>query len=129
MRMTLTIFAGGSWPTTLSRITFMEERRAQNVELRVRSYALCSLLYALCYKENLVMEYKFKVGKSLRLGESPDTDEVLHALVSSSMDHVEIGYVPYCDDPEWAESVRKKLEHMLISYLGYQNNTNRNPQH
>jgi len=56
------------------------------------------------------MEYKFKVGKSLRLGESPDTDEVLHALVSSSMDHVEIGYVSYCDDPEWAGAVRKKLD-------------------
>ena len=56
------------------------------------------------------MEYHFKVGKSLRLGESPDIDENLRALISSSMAHVEIGYVSYCDDPAWATSVREKLD-------------------
>jgi sugar phosphate isomerase/epimerase len=55
-------------------------------------------------------EYGFKVGISLPLGESPDTDEALHALIASSMDHVEIGYAPYCDDPAWTELVRKMID-------------------
>lgn len=57
-----------------------------------------------------MLEYRFKVGVSLRLGESPDTDEGLRGLISSSMDHVEISYAPYCDDPAWTTSVRKKLD-------------------
>lgn len=43
------------------------------------------------------------------MGEVPDTDENILALAESSMDHVEIAYVPYCDDPVWTKSVRKKL--------------------
>ena len=56
------------------------------------------------------MEYKFKVGVSLRLGELPDEDENLRALAGSSMAHAEIGYASYCDDPAWAASVREKLD-------------------
>ncbi len=55
-------------------------------------------------------EYQFKVGVSLSLGESPDEDENLRALIFSSMDYVEIGYRSYCDDPTWTRSVREKLE-------------------
>ncbi len=54
-------------------------------------------------------EYLFKVGVSLRLGETPDTDENLQALIASRMKHVEIAYAPYCDNPVWTESVFKKL--------------------
>jgi len=54
-------------------------------------------------------EYLFKVGVSLRLGETPNTDENLQALIASRMEHVEIGYAPYCDNPVWTESVCKKL--------------------
>lgn len=57
-----------------------------------------------------MIEYKFKVGKSLQLGETPEADESLQALVSSSMAHVEIMYASYCDDPDWTASVRKKLD-------------------
>jgi len=57
-----------------------------------------------------IMEYQFKVGVSLRLGESPDEDENLRALIGSSMAHVEIGYAAYCDDKAWTASVRKKLD-------------------
>ncbi len=56
------------------------------------------------------MEYQFKVGISLGLGESPNDDEILQALASSSMGHVEIGYRAHCDDPAWTTSVRKKLD-------------------
>ena len=56
------------------------------------------------------MEHKFKVGVSLRLGESPDEDENLQALAGSSMAHAELGYASYCDDPAWAASVREKLD-------------------
>lgn len=52
---------------------------------------------------------KFKVGVSLRLGEVPGTDENILALAESTMDHVEIAYVPYCDNPAWTELVRKRL--------------------
>jgi sugar phosphate isomerase/epimerase len=54
-------------------------------------------------------EYQFKVGVSLSLGESPDEDENLRALISSRMHYVEIGYRNYCDDPAWTRSVREKL--------------------
>jgi sugar phosphate isomerase/epimerase len=54
-------------------------------------------------------EYQFKVGVSLSLGESPDEDVNLQALISSRMDYVEIGYRNYCDDPAWTRSVREKL--------------------
>jgi len=55
-------------------------------------------------------EYQFKVGVSLSLGESPNEDENLQALVSSRMDYLEIGYRSYCDDPAWTRSVREKLD-------------------
>jgi sugar phosphate isomerase/epimerase len=54
-------------------------------------------------------EYQFKAGVSLSLGELPDEDENLQALISSRMDYVEIGYRSYCDDPAWTRSVREKL--------------------
>ena len=58
---------------------------------------------------------KFKVGISLRLGEIPDADENVLALAESSMKHVEIAYVPYCDDPKWTELVRKKLSKTSVN--------------
>ena len=61
------------------------------------------------------MEYQFKVGVSLRLGESPDADGDLRALMKSGMEHVEIVYAPYCDDPAWAASVREKLDGSLVN--------------
>jgi len=56
------------------------------------------------------LKYLFKVGVSLRLGETPDTDENLKALISSKMEHAEISYVSYCDNPLWAESVLTELD-------------------
>lgn len=54
-------------------------------------------------------QYRFKVGVSLALGESPDTDEQLEALVRSGMECVEILYYPYCDDGAWTASVKDRL--------------------
>lgn len=56
------------------------------------------------------MEYGFKVGVSLRFGESPEADESLQALVKSGMKHVEIAYVEYCDNPAWTTLVRNILD-------------------
>lgn len=62
-----------------------------------------------------MMEYKFKLGVSLSLGESPDTDEKLQGLMTSGMEHVEIMYASYCDNPAWATSVKKKLNSTQIN--------------
>ena len=56
------------------------------------------------------MGFKFKVGVSLSLGESPDMDGRLQALVESSMDYVEVKYAPHCEDAIWADLVRSKLD-------------------
>jgi sugar phosphate isomerase/epimerase len=61
------------------------------------------------------VEYQFRVGVSLRLGESPDADENLHALITSRMEYLETGYAPYCDDPAWTALVRKKLDASPVS--------------
>ena len=52
----------------------------------------------------------FKVGVSLRFGETPDTDENLQALIESKMSRVEIGYVHHADDSAWTTAVRKTVE-------------------
>ena len=60
--------------------------------------------------ERRKMGFKFKVGVSLSLVESPDKDERLQALVESSMDYVEVRYAPHCEDAIWADLVRSKLD-------------------
>ena len=59
------------------------------------------------------MEYLFKVGISLRLGETPD--ENLRALIAGDMEHVEVVYEPYCDDPAWTTLVREKLDSTSVN--------------
>jgi len=56
------------------------------------------------------MKYQFKVGVSLWLGELSRDNNILEALVSSGMEHVELGYSAHCDDPAWTASVREKLD-------------------
>lgn len=55
------------------------------------------------------MDYQFKVGVSLRIGETPSTDEDLQALTGSPMGHVEIVYAPHADDAAWTRAVRNAL--------------------
>lgn len=56
------------------------------------------------------MEYAFQVGVSLGIGETLDADENLQSLVSSGMHHVEIGYAPHADNPDWTTNVRQVIE-------------------
>ena len=56
------------------------------------------------------MEYRFNPGISLRIGETPHTDESLLALASSSLSCAEIVYAPYCDDPRWTQAFRQVLD-------------------
>ena len=60
------------------------------------------------------MKYRFKPGVSLHLGETLDKDENLLALTNSKLNHVEIAYVPYYDNNDWANSVRESLEKTSI---------------
>lgn len=54
--------------------------------------------------------YEFEVGVSVTLGENPDNDATLTALAQSGMRHVEIMYRPHADDPNWADTVRSRLD-------------------
>jgi len=56
------------------------------------------------------MDYKFKVGVSLRLDDNPKDDEKLMALVKSNLKQVEIVYSDYCNEPLWAVTVRDVID-------------------
>ena len=62
-----------------------------------------------------MIEYQFKVGVSLYLGESPDTDENLRARIESAMGHVEIRYATHGNNPAWTTAVRSWLEESSVN--------------
>lgn len=56
------------------------------------------------------MDYKFKVGVSLGIGDNPVEDEKLMALVKSNLERVEIVYSEHCNEPSWADTVRDAID-------------------